>query len=169
MTTPTITDISHWVQLDNSAGHWSLSEDVVFKIDAEWRGKPVVADMRADRYTHSSGLSDWRVVCREATQDDGGGRRSTCTDLARQRLRDQLTPLVEEWLASDEYRPSEVRAYAWALKQSVHQLRIGGDALHSRALLEHWAAKVTPAIHQQLTELFDAWDAFDKLYDAMRF
>ena len=100
---------SHWVSDDNSSRHNGISkEEIYFYFDATWRGRPVQVEVSADRYAHSSGISDWRVYARAAYFD---GRVST-TDTARRALSELCSPIATAWLESGEYVASFQRALA---------------------------------------------------------
>lgn len=102
---------SHHVSDEYARGGYR--EQVFGYFKAEWRGLPVIVTMQADRYTHSSGLSDWRIYAESARYydaDANGGRGADVTDLARQRLSEACRPAMSEWLHGDEYAGSLSRA-----------------------------------------------------------
>ena len=98
---------SHHVSDEYARGGYR--EQVFGYFTATWLGEPVIVTMQADRYTHSSGLSDWRIYAEQARSFDpeaNGGRGPELTDTARRRLSDACKPLMVAWLEGDEYAPS---------------------------------------------------------------
>src|SRR5690242_8831764 len=94
---------SHSVTADHFAGKISR-EECYPRVRATWRGTEVLVELEANRYEHSSGWSEWRIFVRRT--DPG------TTELAQRALREACLPLVEAWLAGDEYARSRRRAFA---------------------------------------------------------
>jgi len=95
-------------------------EELYLTFTTTWRGADVVVQMGADRYRHSSGVSDWRIYPANAIEgSDPYGRGKALTDTARRRLSEQLTPLVEAFIAGDEYPVSRARAVVGALVREL--------------------------------------------------
>lgn len=108
---------SHWVSDDNySSRHNGISkEEIYFYFDAQWRGRPVQVEVSADKYAHSSGMSDWRIYARAARFYDperNGGRGEETTGTARSALSKLCVPIAIAWLDTDEYKASFQRALA---------------------------------------------------------
>jgi hypothetical protein len=130
---------SHWITLElrpepTPAGgrgpyRWGIIKEELFpSILTEWRGDSVVLGMSADRYEHSSGMSEWRVIGREArARHDADGQETTfghaVSDLARRRLSEALAPLVYHWLRTEEYRLSRRSAIQHALARVIRDGR----------------------------------------------
>lgn len=116
---------SHSVGLGRDIDQTEMSgtdrEEVFPTFATEWRGAPVVVQMSADRYRYSgAGVSEWRIYVANAIEGtDPYGRGKALTPTAKSRLRDQLEPLVVEWLGSDEYRASRRSAVVRALSREL--------------------------------------------------
>jgi hypothetical protein len=108
---------SHWVSDDNHSSRVDgiSKEEVFFYFSAKWRGQPVQVEVSADKYAHSSGMSDWRVYARAARYYDSesyGGRGEETTGTARAALGELCVPIALEWLESDAYKASFQTALA---------------------------------------------------------
>lgn len=115
---------SHSVKLGGPTDETSMSgidrEEVFPTFATDWRGVAVVVQMNANRYRHSSGVSEWRIhVERGIEGTDPYGRGKAISDTARSRLTDRLEPLVLEWLESDDYRQSKRAAVVHALAREL--------------------------------------------------
>lgn len=92
-------------------------ETLTLRVSTEWRGKAATIDIVADRYRHSSGLSDWRVIGTNAREDLGGnGLGAPLTDTARTRLADAHKHLAHDYLATEAYRESLATAMFYAIR-----------------------------------------------------
>lgn len=147
-------------------------EEVFVYCATEWRGAPVIVTMRADRYRHSSGLSEWRVYASEARSktNEPYGFGAHVTDTARQRLNDACKPLALTWLDSDDYRTSEADALHSAAASAVtygshgRGWRYDGTAL-ARQILSTYGDKMTAAQVDHIERLTDAADTLAAIAD----
>jgi hypothetical protein len=100
---------------------WQITKEEFYPVIlTEWRGESVNLECSADRYLHSSGMSEWRIYARAGkirSEDEAGnvtyGRE--ITETARRRLFTELEHLVSEWLEGEEYRAGHRRAVFYAL------------------------------------------------------
>jgi len=160
----TVTDVemertgSHHVSDECARGGYR--EEVYAYFRATWRKRPVIVTMQADRYTHSSGLSEWRIYATEARYFDperNGGRGELVTDTARQRLSEACRPAVAAWLDSDEYPAS----LADAVRNMI--VREMGDRYRpntARELLARYGDRLTLAQSEAITAAMVARDEF---------
>ena len=142
-----------------------LKEEVYAYLDATWRGRPVKVTMRADRYTHSSGLSDWRIYASEAREVPGPSQYlgANLTDTARRALSDLCRPLVAQWIASPEYGASEEGAYRRALARHIRELRPWEDATRDVVKAAHLlfvAGKISFETAEKVGATCSAFDAY---------
>ena len=148
---------SHHVSDDYARGGYR--EQVFGYFKATWRGEPVIVTMQADRYTHSSGLSDWRIYAEQARSFDperNGGRGDDLTDTARGRLSDACKPLMAAWLDSDEYAPSLANAVR---NMIVREMKDRHTSTAPR-LLETYGDRLTATQHDAITTALAARDAY---------
>jgi hypothetical protein len=161
-------NISHAIVFGPNARESFDREELYPTYNATWRGRPVVVQVRADRYTHSSGLSDWRVYvndAREATPGDERGRGPELSGRAREVLGDELRPIVREWLASEEYAASRRKAFARAIGNGLYELRPWENATRGvRHHLALFAGELDAADLDRLTRACDAYDRFAAIY-----
>lgn len=135
---------SHSVRLEHakepSAGivanySWHVIKEELFpQFLTTWRGVPVLVEMNANRYEHSSGMSEWRIYataaykCSAEPNEHGYFTVSpSVTDTARARLGTECQPNVSEWLASVDYALSRERAINHALGRIARDMRGYGD------------------------------------------
>lgn len=148
---------SHSVRFDNRG---QLEKEEVFPtFETTWRGAAVTVQMSADRYRHSSGISEWRIYAVN-TRDEKGG---ALTPLARSRMTEQLRPLVYEWLLTDAYAASRRQAFANALQREfydLHPYRHDEPTHNVRRLLAAHAGELSPAVLERFTRAADAFDAY---------
>lgn len=148
---------SHWVSDDNYSSRVDgiSKEEVYLYFSAKWRGQPVQVEVSADRYAHSSGISEWRVYARASRFYDperNGGRGEETSGTARAALSKLCEPIATAWLSSDEYRASFERALAHMImrkfddKYSVS--RYVGEALAT--FEDHLPSSVWRAIRDAL-------------------
>jgi hypothetical protein len=150
---------SHGVDIATGS-HPGIKEAVYLRFVAPWRKRPVVIAMRADRYTHSEGLSEWRITPHESYGDD------KLTDLARSRVAGQLRHEVEAWLTSPAYTESERVAYRWAIKGMVRELRPYDNPTRTiRATIALYLDKLAENDFHNLLTMCDAYDAFTTAYN----
>lgn len=162
---------SHSVTLQPVNGASHFKEEVFLTFCTAWRGKGAEVKMRADRYTHSAGLSDWRVYAVEAQGIESTGRGWSGRDLtetARHRLGELAAPVAREWLESGSYRASEADAWFRAVRREFDDLRPYSDhpADRVREAVTRWRNKMTPQAAAQLVLTADAFDAFAAMYRA---
>lgn len=161
---------SHSVRIDfaSDLGRYDVSKEEVYGyFRATWRGVPVVFTMSADRYRHSSGISEWRIYCTDAREidpalaEDVYGRGPAVSDTARQRLGAAARPVVEQWLASADYVTSRRTAFARALEHEASQLGTHQSTTSRlRTYLETFASELEPADAKRLAAATDAYEAF---------
>lgn len=149
---------SHSVRFDNRG---QLEKEEVFPtFETTWRGAAVTVQMKASRYRHSSGMSEWRIFA-EHTRDEHG---NALTPLARGRMSEQLRPLVEAWLTTEEYAASRRQAFANAVQREFYDLRPSHHddiPTHNvRRLLATHASELSPAVLERFTRAADAFDAY---------
>lgn len=148
-TTPAQTFASLWITND----HRDYREELHLGFDTAWRGRPVSVTMHADRYQHTSGISDWRIYATEAREghapilDNGRTGRSLgdhLTDTARSRLSDELRPLVTDWLASPAYTVARTNALAEMIyRELTGTVTTYRPTSKARELLETYGAEIT--------------------------
>lgn len=177
-TTTAPTTVSLWISQDTPRGY---KEEGCLHFDASWRGRPVSVTMQADRYEHSSGISDWRIYATEAreghapTLEDGRRGRSLgdhLTETARHRLSDELKPAVAAWIASDAYTAARASALAAMILRRIEQANKHYGTREARQLLATYAGEIPSRAHVDLTHLADTLDAYraelDTVAEAIR-
>lgn len=150
-----------------------FKEEVFVYFNATWRGQPAAVSMRADRYTHSSGLSEWRVYSSDvkagAWDPETNWYAEKGDDLsgtARSRLGDELRPMVMEWLASEAYEVSERAAYLSAMRGMLYEARPYTDPTRDlRRVLAKYDGKLSEAQRSYIIRLASAYDAFARIYN----
>lgn len=161
---------SHSVRIGWQSGQQEVEkEEVFFYFETTWRGRPALVTLSADRYRHSSGMSEWRVYANDAKEHDPeryGGRGDDLTDLARRRLGEQLIPVARVWLASESYAESRQTAFYHALDHMARELsafsrRDTGDLRKALATFGH---ELPP---DAMRRLFDAADAFERFLEIL--
>jgi len=145
-------------------GHNGIEkEEVWLYFETTWRNTPAIVEMSADRYVHSEGMSEWRVIARDAKESDptrNGNQGNDLTQLARQRLGAQLRPVVEQWLASEGYAESRRSAFGHALYRMACELSPRFHSTDSlRKALANYGHELKP---ETMRRLLDATDAFDR-------
>lgn len=162
---PALTATGHSVEFDYR--QQLDNEQVYLTFETEWRGQPAVVRMQADRYRHSSGISEWRYRVDEARgADTSDGRRGAdLSGTARSRLSDQLRPLVEEWLGSEAYETSRDEAYFDAVRRMVREARPYPDPMRDvrKVLLD--SVYMTIAQRDRLYRMAEAYEAFTLAYN----
>lgn len=145
-----------YVTIDNNGQGLGPSRfEVYASFSVEWRGETIEGSMIGDRYRHSSGWSDWRLVV--------SSTRQHVTDTARAAIRDAVRPLVAEWLESDEYPVAHRRAYAVAIGRYLKDERYSTDT--ARRLAE--AADLEPVDDTRLARALALTDQLIALLDAI--
>lgn len=155
---------SHYISDD--AGSYRVDgiskEEVYGYFSAVWRGRAVQVEVSADRYSHSSGMSEWRVYARAARFHDperNGGRGEETTGNARAALSKVCSPMMEEWLASDEYAASFQRALAsMVMRKFRNDYSAARDV---RAALATFKDRLAPAAHEAISETLAAYEAYE--------
>ena len=148
---------SHHVSDEYARGGYR--EQVFGYFTATWLGEPVIVTMQADRYTHSSGLSDWRIYAEQARSfdaDANGGRGHELTDTARRRLSDACRPLMVAWLESDEYAPSLANAVRNMIVREMDE-KYGNGA---GTMFTRYGHHLTPAQRTAIQDALDQRDAY---------
>jgi hypothetical protein len=157
---------SHFITI----GHDGIEkEEVWIYFETSWRNRPAIVEMSADRYVHSSGMSEWRITARDAKESDptrNGNRGDDLTQLARQRLGAQLRPVVEQWLASERYTESRQAAFGHALYRMALDLSARFNSTDPlRKALAMYGHELKP---ETMRRLFDAADAYDRFSAIVR-
>jgi hypothetical protein len=135
---------------------------------ATWRGQPVRLTMNADRYRHSSGMSEWRVYCRDAKviepDDDRNGdwyyHGASVSDTARQRLGEVCQPMMAEWLESDGYVTSRRLAFVRMLKRLASDLAKYNSGSELTRMLDKYRFEISADQFAQLTRAGIAFAAY---------
>jgi hypothetical protein len=160
--------VTHYVTLNDHRG--DISEQVMITFTSAWRGKPATVRMEASRYTHSSGLSEWRIFAervREGMHDAPSGIQ--LSDTARRQLGDACEPAVKAWLATTAYKASRVVGLVAAIKRKLHDLRPYSDepTREVRRLIDQYAAELetVPGTLTRLCAMASAYDAFAAVYN----
>lgn len=136
-------------------------EEIYFYFSATWRSQPVSVEVSADRYVHSSGMSDWRVYARAARFYDperNGGRGEPTTETARRALSVLCVPIATEWLGSDEYAASFRRALAQMIMRKFRN-----DHSPARSVAEALAtfrSRLAPDAFEAISETLSAYNAY---------
>lgn len=155
---------NHWITVtDNGRVE---KEEVTRLFLTEWRGVVVTVRISADRYRHSSGISEWRIYADQARKGtEGYGEH--LTDTARRRLSEKFSPLVQEWLNSNDsgdgsYTQSRRRVFTAVIKGKLSDLgRIGPDQF--RRLLDNTSTEIPVPARDHFARCVDAFVAFKKL------
>lgn len=175
---------SHFVTLDKARDpkpisdttsttySWHITKEELYPtFRTEWRGAPVMLQMRADRYEHSSGLSDWRIVASTAYEmadpenpENQYARGAAVSDIARKRLADDHRQSVVDWLKSVDYVISRRAAVQRALARVADDLR-GYSTPASRELRDasdamYAASEIAHLQHRQWGVAANAFDRF---------
>jgi hypothetical protein len=154
---------SHYISDDSSSHVNGISkEEVYFYFDAQWRGRPVQVEVSADRYAHSSGMSDWRAYARAARFYDperNGGRGEETTGTARSALGRLCVPIAVEWLSTDAYRSS----FQAALGHMVMRKFQDGYSASRRVseALATFKGRLSPDVLRAIGETLDAFNVFE--------
>jgi hypothetical protein len=161
---------SHWITLGYRP-EGSIREEVWLSFRAVWRGADVLVKMNANRYTHSSGLSEWRIHCEDAREYDFDKPQAgkDLTDTARRRLSEQCEPLVFAWLGTADYRRSESQAYLFAIKDKLRdpgKLYSEEPTREVRELMQLHSKKLSVRQYEYLLKLANACDEFVSIYRA---
>ena len=162
----------HSITFEPFNGRDAIKEEVFLYFDATWQGRPVVVTLHADRYTHSEGLSEWRVYASEAREIPAEGQYAgaNLTDTARRRLSDACYDDAREWLWSSAYIASAAGAYVRALEHGFYDLRPSYTEPTKRVRedVARWAHKIPDAERARLERLADAYDHFAAIYNEGR-
>ena len=118
---------SHWIELDIEH---IRKENVYPEFTVVAKGMARRVRLSADRY-YANGMTEWRIYITEIDSDAGIG------PVTRQALRDDLVPMVEEWLKSDEYKLSYQRALAYAIANEIRNTTTIADYRAKSALASH--------------------------------
>lgn len=162
---------SHYVTL--GAGYALEKEEVYLYFSATWMSKPVRFHHRASRYTHSSGLSEWRNVVIQASfieqREDSFVTLGECSQAARRALDAATTDVVTAWLEGRgviEVALGIVETYANSYKRALGRTiqRIGDNRYEpwlevNRAVSVHHEVldtEVKRALTEWATEIFEA-------------
>lgn len=150
MATATATELvqrfrSHSITLDWNNGRRDVSKEELYPIvRATWRGQELNVQLNADRYRHSSGLSEWRVwiynARRVLEEESGYAAEVALSDVARAKLNEVCRPIVLELLESEDYQRARRRALCRAIKYELREAAGHGYGLERiRDTLEHLA------------------------------
>jgi hypothetical protein len=161
----------HRVDISPFKDH-GIKEEVHVYFRSEWRGQPCTVEVSCDRYTHSSGLSEWRAYAAKAYygEQDASPHGDELTDLARSRVGPPCVAQALAWLDSDDYRLSEAGAYRWEilhrLDGSDHHMRPTYDnpTREVRQLLERYVDKMDALDAGLIAIACDKYDEFAKAY-----
>lgn len=147
-----------YVTIDNDGSGLGPSRiEVYAPFTVEWRGDTIEGTMIGDRYRHSSGWSDWRIVVSSTRPD--------VTDTARAAIRDAVRPLAAIWIESDEYGPAHRRAHAAAIARYLKDERYSTDTAR-RLMATDWPLE--PSDVANLERAADLTDELISLLDAIR-
>lgn len=154
---------SHSVIDDNysSRADGISSEEVFGYFTATWRSRPVMVTVSADKYAHSSGMSDWRIYASEARYVDtekNGNRGEDVTATAKSALSKLCAPLMSDWLGTDEYVASFQRALA---RMILRKFRDDYSASRSVAnALVTFESRLAPATYKAIRKTLVAYNAY---------
>ena len=121
---------SHWIELDYEG---IRKEELYPILTAVIRGAGRSIECSADRYRHSSGMSDWRIYPRDVRPADGIG------EATMREIRQATTPVIADYLASAEYRSSRRRAVYAAIVREIHDSRYDGGRRALERIEQHSA------------------------------
>lgn len=144
-------------------------ETVSQRFLTEWRGRPVVVDMEASRYTYTRAgaqadeWSSWRIFAQRAkdapTEDHAWSADLTGT--ARHRLCDELEPVVSEWLKSPAYATSRTRAFASFVHRQATDLSPHSEPTKRfREILASYRHELIPIDVRRFENAADAFDHY---------
>jgi hypothetical protein len=138
------------------------SEEVYLYFSATWLGKEVRFVHKADRYRHSSGLSEWRAYVSEGwskIDSEYGWKGDELSSTARAALNAASKQYVEDWLISEAYRES----YRSAVYNAI--LRCGAERYRPwekvRSALKAWRMWLSTEREATLHAYADALEAAD--------
>lgn len=155
---------SHHVTLDRFG---QLDREEVYgDVEAVWRGERVTVKVTANRYRHSSGVSDWRIFIQDARYGDGDYGTKSLTDTARSRLREETTGELAGWIDSECYRSSFGRALVYALKLIVREPHYNAPD-HLRQAIPKHVEFIGSLNADALFALADKAEAFATAYDEL--
>lgn len=142
------TRVGHWIE----TREWKkANEEIFLYFNTTWRGQEVEARFQANRYPSARGeWSEWRIWCEQLRPIDGG-YGSDLSDTARHRVRDAFKPTIEEWLASEKYVASRVRAFQNHAVRIVKDL----DYIGEEARAYEFLAKNRVEFTDEFAEKFD--------------
>jgi hypothetical protein len=135
---------SHWIELD--IGH--IRKEEVFPVyTVVAKGQARKVRMHADSYW-ANGMTDWRIIISDIKDDDGIG------PVTRTAIRKELVPMVQRWLASDEYKRSREKAMAYAIAREIRETSTTAD-YRAKDALKHFSKQVTPDGEGRLQKAYD--------------
>jgi hypothetical protein len=158
-TNPTLTAVEfHGVEWDvtrTAPGRESL----LGRCTVEWRGEQVDVDVRASRYVaRYEGEGDkwtpWNVYV------EGAG-----TEARARAFRPACIPLVEAWIASDDYGESRMTAVAYMLKEVVQREATRYGTHRAREALRSCVGDVRATDYRNLDEALDALDEYLRIME----
>ena len=158
---------SHWVRLDHNGD--LEKEEIFVTFTADWRGEPCVVRMEANRYRHSSGVSEWRIFATAGKygNDLHAYGQKELSDTARARLAAVARPTMQAWIDSDDYKQSHNLAlYAW-FKREVGDLKSHSDCSRLHKLVNANAQALGFAHTTRLKDAIAAFNTFQSLYGAL--
>lgn len=173
--TPRFTTGSHSISIEWDGGVLVVSkEEVFFYFETAWRGTPARVTISADRYRHSSGMSEWRLYASEAREidpsdPDNRWTGAHLTDLARRRLGESCIPQASNWLAGGNtrydngvsYRTSRENAFGYALTRMASDLSSRHDSTATlRRALATFRDELSNETRSRLVRAADAYDTF---------
>lgn len=116
-------------------------EQGYFTVSCVWRGSRVELRVEADRYRHSSGMSEWRISM----------PNSGLTDTAYAAIRPAVVPFIEQWLASPALYAARAEGLYYELRRNLRDERYSLDGF------DRLLAQCEPAMNRQrVTQLKQA-------------
>ena len=167
---------SHSVSLGVNYHDEIEKEECFGYFSATWRGEPCRVEVSADRYRHSSGLSEWRVYARAAYSGEDRNRHGAdrlaareLTDTARHRLGELCVPIMREWLDSDDYGASRRQAFVRMFKRQASDLSIYAERPSDRltSLVTKYADEISLKEFDALLEAGYRFDAYVQALNAI--
>lgn len=146
-------DRSHWLAPAHASGG-ELSKEELYPI-LEVSNVPRVGTVRAsfsvDRYRHSSGWSDWRIIVRDLEPATGIG------PVTREAIREVCYPVIRGWLESGAYTIARRRAAAALVRRIIID---AGPRLYrvesARLELERYRSELAPMEADSLSSALDS-------------
>ena len=150
---------SHGVQLDYDGGHGlqATKEECYPVVSMTVAGTVREVDVVANRYRHSEGMSDWRILLRDVSPDAGIG------EVTRGQVREAAQRIVGSWLENNlgtaddgpngSYARSRPRAYAQAVTYAIRAANTTAD-YRGREALDRFGHELTVEDCRRLTRAY---------------